>query len=228
MKKILPSIAVFFILLSCTVTCFASEYETSAVGNTYAKYNYFSNPGMYAASYDSGQYTVQTDEGIQIIVYGGNSELLLVVHQITSSEPEAFRWFESCTTQVNGNITPFDIFFLDSAGNRQELPLGTRVKISIQTTEQYVCALLYDGTLCEVTGSFYDGYADFTTTHTQQYYLLCDGLSELSPHTGATSMEFALVACCVLVIIILLAFVKAYKKHRYIDGKTEKTNNKNS
>lgn len=228
MKKILPSIVVFFILLSCTVTCFASEYETSAVGNTYAKYNYFSNPGMYAASYDSGQYTVQTEAGIQIVVYGGDAELLLVVHQITPSEPEAFQWFESCTNQVNGSVTPFDIFFLDSTGNRQELPFGTRVKIRIQTTEQYVCTLLYDGTLCKVTSSFYDGYADFTTTHTQQYYLLCEGLSELSPHTGATSMEFVLVACCVLIIIILLAFVKACKKHRYIDGKIEQTNNKNS
>jgi len=66
MKRILSSIVVLLIFLSCSVNCYAAEYEETYTGDVYGKYNYYSNKGIYTAISNDGIYEVITDNGVQI------------------------------------------------------------------------------------------------------------------------------------------------------------------
>lgn len=188
MKRILSSIVVLLIFFSCSINCYAAEYKETRTGDVYGKYNYYSNKGIYTATVSDGSYEVITDNGVQIKVSCSSTELTLVVHQISKSEEECYNWFESCVSQDVISFIPYDIFFLDSSGEKVELSPNMEITISKTKANESILLLSYDGTATPLTYTVNGDRFVLKATNSGGYFLLCENMSEAQvPKTGDTS-----------------------------------------
>lgn len=204
MKRIVFFVAVVLISISCYLNCYAAEFEETNIGNVYAKINYSSDAEVYTATPIRGQYAVTTDDGIQITVNSNNLNLVLVVHQITEKEKEAYDWFKSCMPQSVIRFIPYDIYFLNASGNRIELSSEDAITISIYKSTQYVVGLSCDGTLMDISYSKNDYNVTFKVANSSNYYILCEAMGDVkSPQTGIISDSYLLVMLFISLILLL-------------------------
>lgn len=205
MKRIVSFVAVVLIFFSCYVNCYAAEYEETYMGNVYAKINYSSDSKVYTATPIRGQYALTTDDGIQITVDSNNLDLVLVVHQITEKEKEAYEWFKSCMPQSVIRFIPYDIYFLNASGDRIELSSEDAITISIYKSTQYVVGLSCDGNLIDISYSINNYNVTFKASSSSNYYVLCEALGSVkSPQTGITSDSYLLIMLFMSLLNLLL------------------------
>lgn len=211
MKRILSSIVVLLIFFSCSINCYAAEYKETRTGDVYGKYNFYSNEGIYTAISSDGSYEVTTDNEVHIKVSYSRTELTLVVHQISKNEKACYDWFESCISQDVVSFIPYDIFFLDSSGNRVELASDIEITISKSHSNESVLSLSYDGTATPLTYSVDGDTLVFKTTNNGGYYLLCENKNEAqSPQTGDTSNIHLWIVLLIVSMVMLIIITRKY------------------
>lgn len=212
MKRILSSIVVLLIFFSCSINCYAAEYKETRTGDVYGKYNFYSNEGIYTAISSDGSYEVTTDNGVHIKVNCSRTELTLVVHQISKLEKECYDWFESCFSQDVASFIPYDIFFLDSSGERVELAPDMEMAISKSQADESVLWLSYDGTTTTLTYTVNNDELVFKTTNIGGYYLLYENMSEAqSPQTGDTSNIHFWILLLIISLVMLVITTRKYR-----------------
>ena len=211
MKRILSSIVILLLFFSCSINCYAVEYNETRTNDVYGKYNYYSNEGMYTAVSSGCSYEVTTDNEVHIKVSYSRTELTLVVHQISKNEKACYDWFESCITQDVVSFIPYDIFFLDSSGDRVELASDIEITVSKSHSNESVLSLSYDGTATPLTHSVNGDTLVFKTTNNGGYYLLCENKNETqSPQTGDTSNIHLWIVLLIVSIVMLIISTKKY------------------
>lgn len=211
MKRILSSIVVLFIFFSCSINCYAAEYKETRTGDVYGKYNFYSNEGIYTAISSDGYYEVTTNNEVHIKVICPRTELTLVVHQISKNETECYDWFESCISQDVVSFIPYDIFFLDSSGERVELAPDIEITITKSQANESVLWLSYDGTATPLAHSVNGDALAFKTTNSGGYYLLCENMSEAqSPQTGDTSNIHLWIVLLIVSMVMLIITTRKY------------------
>lgn len=186
MKRILSCFVALLITFSCSMNCRASENEEARTGGVYGKYIFCTKEGMHTVMPEDGAYEVTTDDGVQITVSGTEAELLLVIHRISEEETECYDWMKSCLPETVVSFVPYDIYFINSSGDRKELSSGVEISISttkedgqvsvpsVADTEVSVLHLSYDGEVTVLSHTVKDGRVVFETIEKRGYYLLCE------------------------------------------------------
>lgn len=204
MKRILSSIVVLLIFFSCSINCYAAEYKETRIGDVCAKYNYYSNEGIYTAEHNNDCYELVTDDGVQINVYSSNMDFVLVVHQISKSENECYDWLKSCIPQSYTDFQAYDIYCINASGERVDLPTNTIITISNTYSNTSVQQVSYCGELTAVQYSVENNNLTFKTTDNNGYYLLCEKINDpQSPQTGDNNK---LWLWCLLLIVSATGF----------------------
>lgn len=218
MKRILSIITVLFVLFSCSINCFAAGNGNTISGNVYGKYNYFSDANVYTANSDNGKYQIETEDGVKIIIRSKSSDLILIVHQISKDEKEAYEWIKSCVPQSIIRYIPYDIFFLNASGERIELSSEDEVTISSINQNQYILGLSSDGNITEISCAKYNERITFKVSTISNYYLLCEkAMAVNSPPTGDTSNIYLwLILLLVSFVCLIITASKAYKFKRKV------------
>jgi len=218
MKRILSSIVVLLIFLSCSVNCYAAEYEETYTGDVYGKYNYYSNKGIYTAISNDGIYEVITDNGVQIRVNNSKDDLTLVVHQIPQDEKECYDWLESCVPQDVISFTPYDIYYIDATGKRVELSSNTKITISKSHSNETVLWLSCDGTTTNLANTVNNDMLTFKTKSIGGYYLSCENISETqSPQTGDVSNIHFWTLLLIISAVMLIITTRKYRANKKIN-----------
>ena len=208
MKKILSAVAGICVSICCAVSGYALEAEDIRTEDVGGKYNYSKETTVKTSASENGEYTVTLDNGISVTVRSEDEDMRLVVREITEDDEKAYEWFESCVDNMTEDFAPLDIYFIDEAGNRVELPDGTDITISTNGKSQYIVALSYDGEATKLTMSSSDGAFTFDSNDKYGYYIVCEAPYDVqSPQTGdcinATLIVLALVlsACAVICLV---------------------------
>lgn len=188
MKRILSSIVILLLFFSCSINCYALEYNETRTGDVYGKYNYYSNEGMYTAVSSGDFYEVITDDGVHIEVSCLSSDLILVVHQIPKSEIECYDWLKSCIPQGHTNFGAYEIYCINASGKRVGMSANTKIIMSNTYSNTSVQKVSYSGELNSVQYSIENNNLIFKTIDKDGYYLLCESTKDpQSPQTGDNS-----------------------------------------
>ena len=188
MKRILYFIIVLLLFFSCSVNCYAAEYNETRTGDVYGKYNYCSNKGMYTEVSSGKIHEVITDDGVHIEVDCLNKDLTLVVYQIPKSEIECYDWLKSCIPQSYTDFQAYEIYCINASGERIELPADTKITMSNTYSNPSVQKVSYSGELNVAPHSVEINKLIFKNIDKDGYYLLCESTKEpQSPQTGDNS-----------------------------------------
>ncbi len=123
MRPFLRALMIAAILFWAGIPSAAAVTEPgSAEIGVYAKTIVVDPPNYYEASASDGVYSVTTDNATVITVKPESpaSGLRLVVYQITSSEEQAYRWFEGSTSRLGKDRRYFELYFVDSSGQQTD------------------------------------------------------------------------------------------------------------
>ncbi len=216
MKQIFSIIVSIIVLSSCTITCFATEHNEDFDHTVYGKYNYFSNEGIYTTNADNDEYSITTKEGLQISVESNDLDLILVVHQISLENKDFYDWFYNQIDNSEKNITPYDIYFLNTDGERIELSSEDIIKIQASNSTQHISKLSYEGKVYDVSHFNIDGYLSFKADNANGYYFVSERQEIHSPATGDYNhieIWCSLMFLCTLNIIIMIVWNKLKKKN---------------
>ncbi len=188
MKRILSAIVVLLIFFSCSINCYATEYKETRTGDVCAKYNYYSNEGIYTVAHNNDCYKLVTDDGVQINVYSSNMDLVLVVHQISKSENECYDWLKSCISQSYTDFWAYDIYCINASGERVGLPANTKIAISNTYSNTSVLQVSYCGELNAIQHTVENNNLTFKTIDNDGYYLVYEYINDpQAPQTGDNS-----------------------------------------
>ena len=138
-----------------------------------ADYRYSVEPDVYNASLLNGEYSIQTQEGtlITVVPKEANIRHQLIVRVIPENS-DAFSWFKDCFDMADGDICPFDIYYLDIDSNRIRLCEYDKVYISINgEVFKKVYSLSPDETVVELSADNDSGTISFFA-NCEEYYVL--------------------------------------------------------
>ncbi len=221
MKVIASIFLSILLLLSCTVTSFAQEYDSvnnSAEINVSAKYSYYTNDNIYTAEDNNGLYSLELGNGLKVYVNSPNQKsAILVVHLINENDTEAYKWFIDNLDSESGKIFPFDIYFRDVSGNRIELDKSAEIKITFaETSKKYKAVTLSsNGKLDDLKFTLNNNNITFKAVP-HNYYIVIENVIDsdigtTSPPTGDNS-NIKLYVCLLIVSMLGIVLVSKRKK----------------
>ena len=133
----------------------------------------------------NGQYEIKTENGIRVSVSSAQTDLILVVHQISAAEKESYGWIESCVLQAPAGFIPFDMYFVTPSEERIELNSDDVITFSPSNATDYVLGLSCAEKTVDISHTVKDGKISFHPRDSSNYYILCKGVNK-PPQTGDT------------------------------------------
>lgn len=205
MKKLLSSAIILIMLLCCATPCFGAEEtltneKLSATHEVVAKYIriYREEEGYTTLEGEDGKFSDTTDSGlkVELEVEGQDENHALIIHEITSEDEEAAKWFQKHFAGA-ANIAPLEIFMADENGKRYELPAGTEITLTGLKEGQYVVRFSADGHKDRIPEAVKDGSITFKTIEAADFYVVVtpatggsgEGESESRPEGGGQDPE---------------------------------------
>lgn len=132
----------------------------------------------YPDTVEQGSGEVTLDDGTAVTVEGDSlpDGLLFVVEHILEEENgEIHDWIETCMEGIGTNLRVYDIYFVDSSGQRYEV--DGQITISISLDSAYRNPSVYyvseQGSVTRMESSVSGGKISFATTH-NSYYVLAE------------------------------------------------------
>lgn len=129
---------------------------------------------------EKGSGEVTLDDGTAVTVEGDSlpDGLLFVVEHILEEENgETHDWIEKCMEGLGTNLHVYDIYFVDSNGQRYEVDGQINISISISLDSAYRNPSVYyvsgQGSVTRMESSVSGGKISFATTH-NSYYVLAE------------------------------------------------------
>lgn len=217
MKRLLSSVIVLFVMLSCVISCYAAECEKVYTGNIYGKYNYYSNSDFYVAESNGEFYEAITDNGVTITINTILTDnFTVIVHQISQDEKDCYEWIASCISHDFVNFTAYDIYCLNTSGERVELPTNAEITISPISLIDSVLWLSYDGEASTISHIVNEQKLTFKTVGNGGYYLLCKDTAELqSPQTGNAMIMYPWLFLMMISLVVLAITSRKLYSQKY-------------
>ncbi len=207
MKRLFSFLFAVILLSLSALPCYAAEDTMTEPGNkekgVYIDVDYTPASGTVSASEDDGEYRIETPDGTEITVKPQTvvDGLTLVVYPIPQTDAEAYKWFEEATTELGNKRYYYDIYFVDTAGNRVD---GGKCEVTVTLPEGYgtpnIAILNKDGKLTTVTNSVDGGKVKFTMSE-NGYYVLAEKVQTDTPVSPSTGDDFHIWWWLILMII---------------------------
>ena len=176
MRKLTSILLAMLLLLSCTMTAFASENDPVEIG-VYAKTEY-SIDGEYTAAVANGSASVDAD-GVTVSVTNAPTGAVTLV--VVPMEDDALTWVDGC---VDGDaVAAYDIHFLDANGNRVNAN-GAKVSIAVSGSGLTVYSVTTAGTAKPLSSTTSNGKVSFTTDGSHYYVVAKERTSITVPVSG--------------------------------------------
>ena len=172
MRKIVTLLLTIAMFMSLGITAFASENPTEI--DVYARV-IRTIEGEFVAEVQNGTAETILDDGTSVSVANApNDAVMLMVVPVPKTETEAWNWITACVKKIANPVHTFDIYFMDSRGERLDAdgavvtlncPHGSGVPV--------VCSLDTDGTVHVLTPSSQARMMVVTfTTNGSSYYVM--------------------------------------------------------
>lgn len=212
MKRMFTALIVV-LLFGCIQTTSASKAKTiDKMGQSFSisvkavfKESGYSN--VYKSNTSGDYSSITTRNGITVAVTSAEefeSDIRLVVREISKEETEAYDWFSSVMKEVGTDILPFDIYFEKDG---QRITLNSKIQIIITLPDGYmspfICYVTTDSKVKALQSNIKDGKISFEAEH-HCYYVLADKIKGISPQTGDNVDLLLYIALVVFTASILM------------------------
>lgn len=187
------------------------------VTDVYAKYVCSNSSQVHAKVTQGGSEVCVIKDKLTVEV---NSDcfdvgISLVVHCVQPHETEPYRWFKSCTIDMDNPIY-LDIYFVDSSGMRVDI--AQSADIIFRTESGYTVKDVYlldrDGRLHSANATVEENIIKFTIM-SAGYYVI-EGTCTTPPATGghSTTVLLPLFLLCAAILIVSTSNEKLRKQFR--------------
>ena len=178
---------------------------------------YFSEDNVHVSEdKGDGSYSVKADGGVKVTVNSPEQKgLLLVVRIVDHTDKGAYEWFLEGADKYGTKPAVFDIYFIDSDGNRVEP--AKKAKVDVALNEAYSRLKLYsvdkDGTFTELDLQVKGATITFEVSR-EGYYVFLEGKPDPSqpPQTG--DVNILLFVSIALTSAIIMVLVTGRKKNQ--------------
>lgn len=224
MRKISAMLISILLMFLWSITIFSAEPSVPGgqdIG-VYAKAVYTLPDGCYAADLENGRYTVTLPDGTVIIVIPENvdEEIRLVVCPIEKDEREAYEWFTGCTRDFGVRQRFYEIYFIDSYGNRVKFSQAAGMRIILEESykKPLTAILSTQGELTEIETES-DGKVVSFPFRGAGYYVLAESVQSVGrkgPKTGDGGDTLLWIVLLLLSIASFTALSIKNRKRRLI------------